>query len=269
MPSGKQVPCPQPAAAAAALLLLLPLLPCLLWFHCLQVFMGLCLLCMSALSMALTMLSVFLLVMAWVGVVVFTLLVAFSTTGAFVAGGAAVFFSGTCAVMGTTILSCACTAYFCQALFDRLKTAANTCLGTTSLTGVPSAHSQVPLQQLQAQAASPASPVQPAGSSNCSTSTSAPACTQQPAALTPQASEVAATGSSTESAVCIASADTGSHTDAPAAWQAADVAVQGGCMLGREAAGVHPGAGAAALGGLAGAWSPAVDAQLPQAIDVA
>jgi hypothetical protein len=34
--------------------------------------------------------------------------VAVSTAGAFVAGGAALFFSGTCAVMGTTILSCEC-----------------------------------------------------------------------------------------------------------------------------------------------------------------
>ncbi|WIA11720.1 hypothetical protein OEZ85_011815 [Tetradesmus obliquus] len=100
-------------------------------------FLGACLLCLSALSTALTVLSGFLLSLAWIGVVVYTVLVAVSTAGAFVAGGAALFFSGTCAVMGTTILSCACTAYFCQALFNRVKAAASPYMATTRTNIMP------------------------------------------------------------------------------------------------------------------------------------
>uniref|UniRef100_A0A383VJH9 Uncharacterized protein n=1 Tax=Tetradesmus obliquus TaxID=3088 RepID=A0A383VJH9_TETOB len=241
-------------------------------------FLGACLLCLSALSTALTVLSGFLLSLAWIGVVVYTVLVAVSTAGAFVAGGAALFFSGTCAVMGTTILSCACTAYFCQALFNRVKAAASPYMTTTRTNIVPAvpAYGQANLQQLPAKGASMPALAQPAESSN--SSSDVPAATQLPPASPPQLSEVTPKLASAAAATHTASPSRSSGTvlpDAPAAWPPATAAANGGLASpGRKAAGKSAAAaaaagGVAAVGGLAGAGSPAVDAQLSQAIGVA
>jgi hypothetical protein len=131
--------------------------------------------------------------------------------------------------------------------------------------GVPATHTQL---TQQAKAAPPAYPlVHPAESSN--SSSNAPTATQLPPASPPQVSEVTPNKVSSNGSAAAAGtqAQSGNRTDAPAASPAA---ANGGYLSpGRKAAGKAAGAGAVGVGGLAGAGSPAVDAQMPPAIGVA
>ncbi|KAF8071002.1 TBC2 [Scenedesmus sp. PABB004] len=84
-----------------------------------MVLAGCALLAAAAASTAVCVISGALLGLAWVGVAVYTTLVALTTAGAAVSGVAALFFSGTCAVSGTLILGAAGAIYAAGALYGR------------------------------------------------------------------------------------------------------------------------------------------------------
>jgi hypothetical protein len=57
-----------------------------------------------------------LIVLSWVGVVVGSVVLAGCTLGSFVLGAGNLFFSGTCAAIGASILSCKCHIVHCLAI---------------------------------------------------------------------------------------------------------------------------------------------------------
>jgi len=87
---------------------------------------GLALLAAAAVSSALVALSATLIGLCWAGIVAYTFLVSVSTVAAAFAGGASLFFAGSCAMCGFAILSVAGYVYVAQAVYRRLKTSTAT-----------------------------------------------------------------------------------------------------------------------------------------------
>jgi hypothetical protein len=84
-------------------------------------FAGLLFLAAAAAASALIILLGILIVLSWVGVVVGSVVLAGCTLGSFVLGAGNLFFSGTCAAIGASILSCAAFAYSLVYAFERAK----------------------------------------------------------------------------------------------------------------------------------------------------
>eukprot|EP00775_Hariotina_reticulata_P007504 gene7504-7714_t len=86
-------------------------------------FVGLLFLAVAAASTALIILLGILIVLSWIGVVVGSIVLAGCTFGSFVLGTGNIFFSGSCAAIGASILSCkgAAFAYAVVYAFERAK----------------------------------------------------------------------------------------------------------------------------------------------------